>query len=72
MLFPWILTAIAIVGAYLNSQWKRIGFKYWLVSNTGFCLYNLYIGEMAMALLFAVYLGITINGLRTGNKGKVK
>ncbi len=64
MLIPWILTAIAIAGAIFNSQGQKKGFLYWLVSNTGFCIYNAFLGEIAMCCLFAVYLVITINGLR--------
>jgi hypothetical protein len=63
-LFPWLFTAIALIGAWHNSWRRKEGFYYWLVSNTGFCIYNAIIGEVAMCLLFAVYLGITINGLR--------
>jgi len=64
MITPWILTAIALVGAYYNSNANKVGFWYWVVSNTGFCLYNASIGEWAMSLLFLAYLGITINGIR--------
>lgn len=68
MIFPWLMTAVALVGAYLNSQADKRGFYFWLVSNTGFCLYNASIGEWAMSVLFACYLAITINGIRTWNK----
>jgi hypothetical protein len=63
-MFTWFLTIVALIGAYLNSKQQKEGFYYWLVSNTGFSLYNFMIGEWAMCILFAVYLGITINGLR--------
>jgi hypothetical protein len=63
-MFPWILTVIALIGAYFNSQQNKVGFYYWVVSNTGFAVYNAFIGEIAMCLLFTVYLGITINGIR--------
>lgn len=61
----WILTAIALIGAMLNSERKKEGFYYWVVSNSGFCVYNFCIHEYAMSFLFGIYLLITINGLRT-------
>lgn len=64
MIFPWVLTVIALYGAWLNSQAKKEGFYFWLCSNAGFSLYNACIGEIAMSVLFAVYLCITINGIR--------
>lgn len=64
MIFPWLMTAVALVGAYLNSQADKRGFYLWLVSNSGFAIYNACIGEVAMSVLFAVYLGITLNGIR--------
>ena len=64
-MIAWLLTIIALVGAVLNSQAKKKGFYFWVVSNTGFCVYNACIGQWAMSLLFGVYLLITINGLRT-------
>jgi len=60
----WILTMLALVGAVLNSEGNKKGFYFWVVSNTGFCVYNFCIHEMAMSFLFGIYLLITINGLR--------
>jgi hypothetical protein len=61
---PWLLTLIALYGAYLVSNQEKKGFYWWVVSNTGFAVYNASIGQIAMAVLFCAYLGITINGLR--------
>ena len=72
MLISWILTTIAITGAILNSQAKKEGFYFWLVSNSGFFVYNAFIGEIAMSALFLVYLFITINGIKTWSKQKKK
>ena len=63
MIIPWILTAIALIGAYYNSNAKKEGFYFWIVSNAGFCIYNAFLGEMAMSFLFAAYLAITLNGI---------
>jgi len=72
MIISWILTIIAISGAILNSQAKKEGFYLWLVSNFGFFLYNAFIGEIAMSILFLVYLFITVNGIRTWSKKEKK
>lgn len=68
MFISWILTIIAITGAIYNSMGNRNGFKWWLVSNSGFIVYNAIRGELAMAVLFGFYLVITINGLKTWKK----
>ena len=67
MIIPWLLTVIAITGAIYNSQGERKGFWFWVASNSGFCAYNACIGEIAMAVLFAFYLIISLNGLRNWN-----
>jgi hypothetical protein len=59
-----IITALAIVGGYLNSIGNRIGFAIWCVTNTGFTINNLMIGQYEQAFLFFVYLGLAINGVR--------
>jgi len=68
MIFSWFLTMVALAGAIMNSQAKKEGFYLWLISNLGFSIYNASIGEWAMSVLFACYLVITINGIRTWNK----
>lgn len=64
-MIPWILTVIALIGAYYNSNALKEGFYFWVVSNTGFCVYNACNGELALSFLFFAYLMITINGIRT-------
>jgi nicotinamide riboside transporter PnuC len=64
-IIPWLLTGIAMAGAIYNSEGSKKGFYYWIISNTGFAVYNACIGELAMAVLFSLYLLITINGIRT-------
>jgi len=61
----WVLTMIALIGALYNSEGDKKGFYFWVVSNSGFCVYNACIGEIAMSVLFGIYLIITINGLKT-------
>ena len=60
--FLWIMTCIALIGAYLNVKQLRIGFGVWIVSNTGMVIGNLLLGIYPMTLLFLVYLGLSIAG----------
>jgi nicotinamide riboside transporter PnuC len=38
----WILTILMIIGAILNTRKIRNGFIFWIVSNFGWVLYNIY------------------------------
>lgn len=66
----WTSTVVALMGAYLISKQDFKGFHFWVFSNTFFCFYNLYIDNIAGCLLFAVYLMITLNGIRNTKKVK--
>lgn len=58
----WIVTAIALIGTYLNARQNRNGFLLWMVSNTAFSVWNLEIGEYAQAFLFLCYLFLAVYG----------
>lgn len=60
----WLMLFVTLLGAYLNSQKNIKGFYLWVISNTYFFAYNLVITEYSQAILFIVYLVITLNGLR--------
>lgn len=59
----WIVTFIAITGAYLVSCYNKKGFYLWIISNTFFMFQGLLTGQYALAFLFFVYLCITFNGV---------
>jgi hypothetical protein len=60
-----LLTILALCGTWLNANQKRSGFYWWIASNSGWSIYNLIIGQYALAGLFAVYLILAIKGLMT-------
>ena len=55
----YIITAVALIGAYLNAKGDKRGFYFWIVSNSYLSCYNAYLGEYAQACLFLAYLYIT-------------
>lgn len=66
--FCWLITLIALIGAYFNSKQNKIGFYFWIVSNVSFCIVNLIIGQFAQSFLFFAYLIISIYGLVVWSK----
>lgn len=64
----WILTAIALIGTWKNSNGERDGFYFWLVSNTGFCCVFMLMGLWPQFFLFAVYTFLSIRGLSKWTK----
>jgi hypothetical protein len=59
----WVIIALALFGAYLNSKQDRRGFYCWTVTNAYLMSYNLFNGQWPQGVLFGAYLLITINGL---------
>jgi nicotinamide riboside transporter PnuC len=68
----WVVTAVALLGAYLNAKQKKEGFLLWMISNAHLAAYNATQEEYAQALLFLAYLGITIHGFYTWKKNEQK
>ena len=60
-----VITIVALYGTWLNANQKRACFYWWIASNSGWAIYNLMIGQYALAGLFAVYLILAIKGLMT-------
>jgi len=58
----WLVTAAAIVGAWLNVKKRRSGFAVWMLTNLLNAGYCLWIGQPAQALLFGVFLGLAVWG----------
>lgn len=59
----WILTAISLIGNYLNCRKIRAGFILWLICNTGWLIYDLMTGLYSRALLDTVQSAFCIYGL---------
>lgn len=61
-MFMWIVILIGAIGTLLNAKKKRIGFIFWIISNTAIALHNIAIFEYEQATLFFFYLGMAIYG----------
>jgi hypothetical protein len=59
-----LVTVLALLGAYLVSSGKWIGFAIWLFTNTVFAMHNYTIGEWQQGFLFTAYFVLALNGLR--------
>lgn len=59
----WLVTGASIVGTVLNIKKKRVCFIIWLITNSLWCAYDLWIGAYAQSALFAVYVGLAIWGI---------
>lgn len=64
----YLMTVLALVGAYLNSRAIKLGFLIWLFTNAYFAVYNFYFGQSAQCVLFLAYFFISLNGLRHQSK----
>jgi nicotinamide riboside transporter PnuC len=66
----WILTAIALYGTWLNSNLEREGFYFWLISNAGFVVTNIYSEQYALSFLFSVNALLALRGIRNWDSQK--
>lgn len=60
----YIFAAIALIGAYLNSNLDPKGFYLWMITNTFFVIFHLYFSHYGVATLYGCYLATNINGIR--------
>jgi nicotinamide riboside transporter PnuC len=58
----WILTAMSVIGAYLNVKKKRISFLLYTIANIGWILTNLYFEIYSQAALFFVFTLLSTYG----------
>jgi hypothetical protein len=61
----WLISALALFGAYLNARKDRRCFIVWLFTNGWWIGYDLWIGAEAQAALFTAYFGLSFYGWRT-------
>ena len=57
------MTALALIGAYLNAEGNLVGFYCWIVTNFFFCAQNILLENYPLAALFAAYGVITLRGI---------
>jgi len=58
----WVVTVVAFAGAAMNVLEWRAGFAVWICTNSASAYYNWWIGEKALAVQFAAYIGLSIWG----------
>lgn len=54
--------SLALLGAILNANQRRLGFILWIISNTSLSILSIYKFEFSLALLFFCYLLISFYG----------
>ena len=59
----WIITAVSLIGVWLNIKKKSVCFLIWIFTNGFWAVYDYRIGAKAQAALFAVYFGLAVYGL---------
>jgi len=59
----WIVTVIALTGAFLNIKKRWEGFALWMISNGFWCLVNIGIEQYPQAVLFAVFFLLSAYGV---------
>ena len=61
--FMWMLTALSLVGVWLNIKKKVSGFYIWLIGDIGWVYIDFKEGLTSQAVLFIVYSFLCIYGI---------
>jgi hypothetical protein len=64
----WLVTIASIVGTVLNIQKKPVCFWIWLITNTLWTVYDIWIRNYSQAGLSAIYVGLAVWGILTWKK----
>lgn len=64
----WLVTGLSIVGTILNIKKMQVSFVIWLITNTLWFAYDLWLGAYAQSALFGVYIILAIVGIREWRK----
>lgn len=67
-LITWLITIIALIGSYLNSNRNKKGFYLWIITNTFWCILDYKTGLKAQSFLYLCYIIIALKGLITWSK----
>lgn len=68
----WIITILALIGAYLISNHNKKGFYLWIISHSFFAILNFIQQDYAQAALFLAFFFISIFGILQWNKEENK
>jgi hypothetical protein len=59
----WIVSAIALIGVWLNIRKDNRCFILWAFTNGYWCIYDYTLGAIAQSALFLVYFILALYGL---------
>ena len=66
--YTWLIAVAAIIGTLANARKKRWGFAVWIVTNSFWCVYDLYFGLYSQSFLYLVFMLISAYGLYNWSK----
>ena len=64
----WLITILSVFGAYLNAKKLRAGFLVWILANALWIVIDILRGIPEQAVLFVIYLIISLYGWITWGK----
>lgn len=62
-IFTWALMALSVAGTLLVIRRRVLGYYLWVVSNIGWIAVDFHRGVYAQALLFFIYLALSVYGI---------
>ena len=60
----WMITGLSLFATWLNIKKKRTCFIIWIFTNLFWCCYDGWHGLYAQAILFFIYFGLAIYGVK--------
>ena len=70
-MIDWIVSAIALLGVWLNIKKDSCCFVLWTFTNGFWCVYDYSIGATAQSALFFVYFVLAVYGLYKWRKESI-
>jgi len=66
----WIIAMASIIGTIANVCKKKWCFYVWFVTNSFWCIYDLYLGLYSQALIYFIYVILAVWGLLSWRRDK--
>lgn len=67
-IFTWVLTALSLLGVWLNIKKDKRCFYIWIIANFGWITVNIKAHLYAQAALFGIYTVLSIYGIYEWSK----
>lgn len=71
-IITWIVTIMALLGSYLNSNRDKRGFYIWIITNMFWCVLDYTSGLKAQSFLYLCYIMVAVKGLITWRNKEAK